>query len=170
MKNILTILVSFLLFVPALAQDDEPEQQDIQAQEKIKAARIAFITERLGLTPEEAEKFWPVYREFSMKRQEMKREFKVNQKQQDPKKTAEENQKDAIERGLKLKQRELDLEKEYSGKLLNTVPAHKVMALRQAEDDFRRILLDQIQKRQMLQQQRQRQLERNDKRLRQRNN
>ena len=170
MKNIVTILLSFILLVPALAQEEDLDKQDTKAQEKIKAARIAFITERLGLTPAEAEKFWPVYREFSNKRQEMKREFKMNQQKPDPNRTPEENQKEAIAEGLKLKQRELDLEKEYSGKLLDVVPAKKVVALRQAEDDFRKILLDQIQKRQMLQQQRQRQLDRNDKRLRQRNN
>lgn len=170
MKNILTLLISFFLLAPVLAQDEELTPQDLKAQEKIKAARIAFITERLGLTPDEAEKFWPVYREFSVKRQGIKKEFKDNRKNPDPKKTIEENEKESLELGLRLKQRELDLEKEYSGKLLNVVPAQKVMALRKAEDDFRKVLLDQIQKRQMLQQQRQRQIDRTDQRLKQRNN
>jgi hypothetical protein len=172
MKNIIIFLMGFLLAAPAFAQEQEEElaKQDSKAQEKIKASRIAFITERLGLTPAEAEKFWPVYREFSMKRQEIKKQFKDNRKNPDPKKTVEQNEKESLELGLKLKQQELDLEREYSGKLLNVVPAQKVMALRKAEDDFRKVLLDQIQKRQMLQQQRQRQLDRNDQRLRQRNN
>ena len=170
MKNFITLLVSLLLVAPMFAQEDELPKQDLKAQEKIKAARIAFITERMGLTPDEAEKFWPVYREFSMKRQEIKKQFKANRKNPDPIKTTEQNEKESIELGLTLKQLELDLEKEYSGKLLNVVPAHKVIALRKAEDDFRKVLLDQIQKRQMLQQQRQRQLDRNDQRLRQRNN
>lgn len=170
MKNILTLLLSILLIVPVLAQDEELGTQDLKAQEKIKAARIAFITERLGLTPEEAEKFWPVYREFTMKRQELKKEFKDNRQNPDPNKTVEQNEKESLELGLKLKQQELDLEKEYSGKLLKVVPAQKVMALRRAEDDFRKVLLDQIQKRQMLQQQRQRQLDRTEQRLKQRNN
>ncbi len=170
MKNIIILLMGFFLIVPVLAQEEDFAKQDPKAHEKIKAARIAFITERLGLTPDEAEKFWPVYREFSMKRQEIKKQFKENRKNPDPAKTIEQNEKESIELGLTLKQRELDLEKEYSGKLLNVVPAQKVMALRKAEDDFRKVLLDQIQKRQMLQQQRQRQLDRNDQRLRQRNN
>ncbi len=170
MKNIITLLMSLLLVAPLFAQEDELPKQDLKAQEKIKAARIAFITERLGLTPDEAEKFWPVYREFSMKRQEIKKQSKANRSKPDPAKTTEQNEKESLELGLSLKQHELDLEKEYSGKLLNVVPAHKVIALRKAEDDFRKVLLDQIQKRQMLQQQRQRQLDRNDQRLRQRNN
>lgn len=173
MKNMLTLLLSIFIITTVFAQDDEIEKidkQDLKAQEKIKAARIAFITERLGLTPDEAEKFWPVYREFSLKRQELRQQFKDQRKNPDPKKTIEQNEKDALELGLKLKQQELDLEKEYSGKLLKAVPAQKVMALRKAEDDFRRLLIDQIQKRQALQQQRQRQLDKNDERLRQRNN
>jgi hypothetical protein len=53
---------------------------------------------------------------------------------------------------------------------LKVVPAQKVMALRKAEDDFRKLLIDQIQKRQAMQQQRQKQLDKNDQRQRQRNN
>src|SRR5688572_3041495 len=170
MKKMMMILVAFFIAASAFAQEEEPAAVDPKAQKKIKAARIAFITERLGLTPAEAEKFWPVYREFSMKREELRQQYRDNRKNPDPNKTVEQNEKEALELGLKLKQRELDLEKEYSGKLLNTVPAQKVMALRGAEHDFRKLLIDQIQKRQMLQQQRQKQLDKNDQRLRQRNN
>jgi hypothetical protein len=170
MKKMMLILVSFFIAASVFAQDEEPAAVDPKAQEKIKAARIAFITERLGLTPAEAEKFWPVYREFSMKREDLRKQYRDTRKNPDPNKTVEQNEKEALDLGLKLKQNELDLEKEYSGKLLNVVPAQKVMALRKAENDFRKILIDQIQKRQMLQQQRQRQLDKSDQRLRQRNN
>lgn len=170
MKKIIIILLGFFIAANVVAQEEEPVIKDPKAQEKIKAARIAFITERLGLTPAEAEKFWPVYREFSLKREELRQQYRDNRKNPDPKKTVEQNEKDALELGLNLKQRELDLEKEYSSKLLNAVPAQKVMALRGAEHDFRKLLIDQIQKRQMMQQQRQKQLDKNDQRLRQRNN
>jgi hypothetical protein len=170
MKKIIIILLGFFIAANVVAQEEEPVVKDPKAQEKIKAARIAFITERLGLTPAEAEKFWPVYREFSLKREELRQQYRENRKNPDPKKTVEQNEKDALDLGLNLKQRELDLEKEYSGKLLNAVPAQKVMALRGAEHDFRKLLIDQIQKRQMMQQQRQKQLDKTDQRLRQRNN
>jgi hypothetical protein len=170
MKKIMILFVGLIITASVFAQDEEPVTVDPKAQEKIKAARIAFITERLGLTPAEAEKFWPVYREFSLKREDLRKQYRDNRKNPDPNKTVEQNEKEALDLGLKLKQNELDLEKEYSGKLLNVVPAQKVMALRKAENDFRKILIDQIQKRQMMQQQRQKQLDKNDQRLRQRNN
>ena len=62
MKKIIIILLGFFITAAAVAQEEEPVVRDPKAQEKIKAARIAFITERLGLTPAEAEKFRPVYR------------------------------------------------------------------------------------------------------------
>lgn len=169
MKKLMTLLLTFLFMVPIMAQEEEAIK-DPKAQEKIKAARIAYITERLGLTPEEAEKFWPVYREFSLKRQDLKQQYDVKRKNPDPKKTVEQNEKETIEYGLQLRQKELDLEKEYSGKLLNVVPAQKVMALRKVEEDFRNLLIKQIQQRQAMQQQRQLQRDRNDQRFRERNN
>ena len=72
------------------------------------------------------------------------------------------NEKENIEYGLQLRQKELDLEKEYSTKLLNVVPPQKVMALRGAEDDFRKLVIKQIQQRQVMQQQRQQQRDRNE--------
>jgi hypothetical protein len=169
MKKIIILLFTCLFMTSVMAQDEEVIK-DPKAQEKIKAARIAYITDRLGLTPEEAEKFWPVYREFSLKRQELKQQYDIKRKNPDPNKTVEQNEKETIEYGLQLRQKELDLEKEYSGKLLNVVPAQKVMALRKVEEDFRNLLIKQIQQRQVQQQQRQLQRDRNDQRFRQRNN
>lgn len=169
MKKLITLILC-LFSLAAFAQEEEMAKVDVKAQEKIKAARIAFITERLGLTPAEAEKFWPVYREFSMKRMELRQQFEQKRKNPDASKPTEQNEKEMIEFGLQLKQKELDLEREYSGKLLNTVPPQKVMALRQAEDDFRRLVIKQIQHRQNMQQQNQKQRERNEQRFKQRNN
>ena len=169
MKKIAYILLLMLIISPAWSQTDSPPRPDPKAQEKIKAARITFITERLGLTPAEAERFWPIYREFSMKREELRLQFDQARKTADPVKPQEQHEKELIELGLQLKQRELDLEKEYSGRILNVLPAQKLMALKTAEDDFRRLLIQQIQQRQ-IQEQRKEQQERNEQRLRQRNN
>lgn len=169
MKNIILLLFSLLFLTSAFAQEEEVVK-DPKAQEKIKAARIAFITERLGLTPEEAEKFWPVYREFSTKRIELKKQYEQKRNTPDPSKTPDQNEKENIEYGLQIRQRELDLEKEYSTKLLNVVPPQKVMALRGAEDDFRKLVIKQIQQRQNMQKQRQQQRNQNEQRLKLRNN
>ncbi len=164
MKSIITLLLGFILLVPAMAQDEEPVVKDPKALEKIKAARIAYITEKLSLTPAEAEKFWPIYNEFDKKREEIRLEGRIARKNPDPAKTQEDNQKDAIARQHQFRQKELDLEKDYSSKLLNVVSAQKVMSLRKTEKDFRDLLLRQIQQRQAVREQRQLQRDRKDQR------
>ncbi len=164
MKSIITFLLGFILLIPAMAQDEELPVKDRKAMEKIKAARIAYITERLGLTPAEAEKFWPIYNEFDNKREEIKHEARIVRKNPDPAKSAEENQKAAIAQQHEFRQKELNLEKDYSNRLLNVVSAQKVMTLPRAERDFRTLLLKRMQQQQALKEQRQQQRDRKDQR------
>jgi hypothetical protein len=155
------------MFLPAFAQDeevDEPvEQLDPKAREKIKAAHAAYITERLGLTAGEAEKFWPIYREYFEKRKETRQQLREARK-------AGKNDQEMLDLDLKIKQQELDLEKDYSGRLQKIITPQKLMNLRQAEKDFRRLLIRQIQQRQQHNQRRQEMRDRSQQRLQQRNN
>lgn len=152
--------------MPAFAQQDgEPEvaQQDPKAKEKIKAAHAAYITERLGLTPQEAEQFWPIYREYANKRQA------VRQQLRDARRDGKD-EKILLDLDLKIKQQELDLEKDYSGRLQKIITPQKLMNLKQAEGDFRKLLLRQIQQRNQNLERRQQQQDRSQRRLQQRNN
>ena len=46
--------------------------------EKIKAMKVSYITEKLNLTSEEAEKFWPIYNEYDAKMRDIHRAHKSN--------------------------------------------------------------------------------------------
>jgi hypothetical protein len=165
--KILPLFTFLILAFPALAQQDEevPEviQQDPKALSRIKAAHAAYITDRLALTPEEAEKFWPVYREYAQKRQEIRQQLR------EAKKNGADD-KSLLDLDLKVKQQQLDLEKDYSARFQKIVSPQKLLHLRQAEGDFRRVLLRQIQQRQQLQERRQLNRDRSQQRLQQRNN
>jgi hypothetical protein len=162
-----TLKIGILIFLtlPAFAQEEEAEvlQQDPKAQQKIKAAHAAYITERLELTPQEAEQFWPVYREYAAKRQTIRQQFR------DAKKSGQD-EKTLLDLDLKIKQQELDLEKDYSGRLQKVITPQKLMNLRQAEGDFRKLILRQIQRRNQNLDRRQQNQERTQRRLQQRNN
>lgn len=171
MKTFLRIALLWFVIMPAWAQEEDlPQAQDPKAKQKIQAARIAYITDQLALTPEEAEKFWPVYNEFAGKRQELQRQYREAKRNPDPSKTPEQNDKDLIELDLKLKQSELDLEKTYSGQLLKTISAQKLRTLQDVEKRFRQMILDQIQRRQQQRQRRENLRDRSQQRLQQRNN
>ncbi|WP_421752941.1 hypothetical protein [Croceimicrobium sp.] len=63
MKNI--IFLSSLLLFGFLAQ---AQPEDFK---KVEAYKTKFITEELDLSPEEAQKFWPVYNEYNKKLHEL---------------------------------------------------------------------------------------------------
>jgi hypothetical protein len=148
MKKIL-ILFLFSFTTSLLVAQEDDIVTDPAAREKIKAARAAYITERLELTTDEAEKFWPIYREYTEKRIDLFQQYRRAKKN-------ESDDTKLLEMGLDIKQKELDLEKEYSQQFVKIISAQKLVALRQAELDFKRLVLRQIKQRQSQRPRRQR--------------
>jgi len=163
MKAVFKIIFLSVMAISAFAQDEDlPQPQDQKVRDKIEAARIAYITDQLQLTPGEAEKFWPIYREFAEKRRGIRQQMRAA-RTTNPAQTDQE----AVDQQFKMKQQELDLEKDYSGRLLKVISAQKLRSLPQAERKFRQMILDQIQRRQM---QQERLRDRNQQQLQKRNN
>lgn len=171
MKKILIVGLCILSVVVAFAQDQpeiDPTAQDPKVQERIKNLRIAYISDKLGLTPEQAEKFWPVYRGFSDERKQLRMEFAKSRNELNAQNPTPQEQEQQVRLGLELRQRELDLEKDYSGRLMKIISAQQMLNLRKAEGDFQRMILQQVQQRRMMQQRNETIRERNQQ-LRQKN-
>lgn len=165
MKSVLIIVL--IAWTAAVSHAQEPEEipaaADPEVAARIDAARAAYITQRLGLTTDEAERFWPIYREFAGKRQELRQRYREARRQG-------ADEKALVDLGLQIRQQELDLEKDYSGRMMKVIPAQKLMRLRNAEQEFTRIILRQIQQRRNQIDRRQDIRERQQERLQQRNN
>lgn len=171
MKKLIKIVLFMILTLPVVAQDDDlPQETDPKVRDKVNAARVAYLTDQLGLTPGEAEKFWPVYNEFLEKRKSLHREYRHKKLNPDPKKSRDENDTELVDLGLKVKQQELDLEKDYSGRLLKVISAQKLRTLPDAEKRFRQMILNQIQRRQMQRERKDDLRDRSQQRLQHRNN
>lgn len=67
MKNFKIISIVFLLFALNTKAQPNPEKK-----EQIKALKVAFITNELSLTTDEATKFWPIFNAFDAKQQEIR--------------------------------------------------------------------------------------------------
>ncbi len=147
------LLIALFIFsnLASFAQDDDLQPESGlgggNARERIKAARAAYITNRLQLTTAESEKFWPIYNEYTQKRQDLKIQYRTA-------KLRGTDEKELVDLHLKLKQQEVDLEKDYSARLLTVISAEKLSQLRDAEQEFRRLLLRQIEQRQQQRKQR----------------
>lgn len=161
MRYILATILMCSLLTMGYAQKGKMKQQ-------IEAARIALITERLDLTPAEAEKFWPVYNEFTSQRRALRMNFREERGRISAEQLSENQRKEILQKEIDLKQKELNLEKEYSQKVLNVISTQQMMSLRTAERDFKRMLLERVQ--QSRGQQMQRQQLKQKEQLRKRNN
>jgi len=138
----LTILLVVILSFPTLAQPGDKR-------EDIESMKIAFLTRRLNLTPEEAKKFWPVYNQFSEElksvretRNKAGRDVKDNFQQM----TDKEIEK-VVDGDISYRQQELDILKKYNAQFKQTLPMRKVALLYRAEEDFKKELLERIKER-----------------------
>src|SRR5210317_1725407 len=112
MKKIILILSIALIYGTGMAQGDQGSPQA-----KLEAARIALITERLDLSPAQAQQFWPVYNQFARERRMIQEQYRDTRRQYDLKNLSEEEGKRLMNAGLDTKQKVLDLEKVYSDRL-----------------------------------------------------
>ncbi|XOV95118.1 MAG: hypothetical protein ACFHWX_10485 [Bacteroidota bacterium] len=136
MKNITTLLI-FIASFQAFGQS--PEVLD-----KIESAKIALITQRLELTPNQAEKFWPIYREYSEKQRNIHKEFQDLRRDYRPNTATEEQSKALIDKGLEIKERMINLDKQYSDRMLTVINNRQLLRLREAENDFRQELMRRL--------------------------
>lgn len=113
--------------------------------QKIETYKIGFITEKLNLTPQEAQKFWPVYNEYQAKKQDLRKSMTGKYKDYRLSKEATEKQaSELIDSSLNEMQANLDLAKDYYGKLKAILPPQKIVLLFNAERQFRRELLQRL--------------------------
>lgn len=112
-------------------------------QDKIEALKVSFITQKVDMTTQEAQSFWPVYNEYSDKIKLARRNFRGQYGAVTEFKTDKEAE-DYLNAELKLKQTELDLNKEYFEKFRKILGSKKTAALRLAEDEFKKEIIKTI--------------------------
>ena len=140
--TLVLVLASIQFSVDSKAQDND----DNINVSKIQAQRVAFFTERLNLTPAEAEKFWPIYNEYDAKRAKLNAEesrlinlFKENKSSM----TDKEIDND-IKKIFETRKAITALNEEYYQKFRQALPARKVMKLIITETQFRVWLLNKL--------------------------
>lgn len=152
---VLAVLVTTIhAQAPAQGQSDRQwrfeDQGDRQWRfEDMKAKRAAFFTERIGLTPREAERFWPVYNtlesekeKLNVRRRKLFQSTKVNNngvKVPDFEKISDEM--------IDIKVKEVNLEKLYHEKFKKILSPEKMLKYYQVEVDWGKELLKQFQRR-----------------------
>jgi hypothetical protein len=146
-RFITAVLFSLFIFTGAGFAQEETDMQD--RKENIETMKIAFITKKLDLTPQEAQKFWPVYNQYNDKAKELRKK-----RRQDNRETrmnfdelSDKEIEQAIDNDMTYRQKELDLQKEYHEKFKAVLPVKKVAKLYAAEEQFKIVLINKLKDR-----------------------
>jgi hypothetical protein len=134
------LTIIFLLFfsITALAQPDH------KMKERIKAQKIAFITEQLDLTPEEAQKFWPIYNAHDTEIEMLRINGREKRRNLNLETISDLEAKKALSDLLAFEEEQQKLKKDLVESLLNVIPAKKIIELMRVEREFDRKLLERI--------------------------
>ncbi|MBD8487265.1 hypothetical protein IFO69_00755 [Echinicola sp. CAU 1574] len=136
MKKLSLILLLGMLSLSVYAQRRNEPAYD---QEKLEAAKIAFITQRLDIKPDQATKFWPLYNQFEEKRRNIFKKMR-SQSRVDKEDLTDEKAQELIASKLATQQELLDLEKEYIAKFAKALSPKQAYLLQEADRDFVRHL------------------------------
>ena len=119
-----------------------------EKREKVKALKVAYITEQLELTTDEAQKFWPISNAFDDKQGELRHEkMKSILDRFKPGNVEKLSEKDASNSLIQMEKIEEDLfnlKKKFIKDLQSVISAKKIIKLKKAEEDFNRELLKQM--------------------------
>jgi hypothetical protein len=114
--------------------------------ESVESFKIAFITKRLDLTPEQAEKFWPIYNQYTDDLKALReKNTKVLQYVYINIETMTDNElENIVSQELAFRQNELDITKKYIPQFKSVLPIRKVLKLFKAEEDFKKELIKRM--------------------------
>lgn len=124
------LILSFVCFAAIAGAQDAPAPDGPEKkQQDIEALKVAFISKELDLTPDEAQKFWPVYNQYE---KEIAGAVKGNE--------------DVLDRDEKV----LNIRKKYKDQFSKVLGnQQRVNQLFNAQNKFRKLLIRALQQRQM---------------------
>jgi len=141
-------LLAFILLITTTLSFSQNGRLLKQKKEQVKSIKVAYITNELNLTPDEATKFWPLYNEFEEKQNQIRREkLKAHLNRIDNADFDNLSEKEATTLLTQMESSEDELHllrKKFTANLKNVLPATKILKLKKAEDGFNKKLLQQI--------------------------
>ncbi len=139
MRNLI-LLIAVLFSVAGRVQAQGPERP----RERMEAMRTAFITNKLDLTPEEAQQFWPIYNQMDAERRKLQQKYRPE--------TAVAGMNDAeaekfLQAHFTMEEEMVKLKKEYYLRLKKTIAIRKLAMLPRIEHEFRQELVATLRER-----------------------
>jgi hypothetical protein len=125
------------LSLTALAQDNDNNQKPDGS--RLEALKIGYLSKKLNLTPEEAEKFWPVYNQYSGEIRNVRIDAKQNKEEE-----------------IVTEEKILNIRKKYNGEFAKALSPQRVDQFFRAEKEFGAFVTKEIMQRRNMRMQQQR--------------
>lgn len=143
MRNFYTlfILITLSLFCHPPASKAQ-QGSDSEIKDRIRAAEIAYLAQKLDLTPDEAQKFWPLYNQYTKEVEILIAERRKRNK------VPQTNLQPADDKELGYERRMLDIKTHYSQEFQKVLPPAKAGVVFRSEREFRNQLIRTMKDRQ----------------------
>jgi hypothetical protein len=144
--NTLLTLLFIIAGITALAQRGPGYGRMQDQREKIEAHKVAYITDKLDLTPEEAQIFWPLYNANRDKIEKEQAAFRSKYRlaDMDLDDISDEAATERLDAQLEHEQKMLDMRKAFNKELKKILPPQKILKLIQAEQQFKVELMKKV--------------------------
>jgi len=139
-----TLFISIIMLSQMMVYAQRTEERSAQKMERMQAQKVAFFTNKLNLTVQEAEVFWPVYNEYNDKRQALK---KSNSWKGQTQELTDDEANKLLDDILDLKEKDFAIQKEYLYKFKEVLPSQKVVRLYKLERRFKDEIIRNIEDR-----------------------
>ncbi|MCK5029232.1 MAG: hypothetical protein KAR57_06330 [Bacteroidales bacterium] len=140
-KYIILLFITFTITFSAQAQESKSDKE-----QEIKSQKIAFFTDKMGLTPEEAQVFWPVYNDYWAKKNKIiaDRKDKMTYFADHSENMNNDEMVQYADRYIRYEMELAELLDEYHIKFKKVLPIEKVMKIYLADYEFKTYLLKKI--------------------------
>lgn len=139
MKKLLqAILILFVTYTSAWSQQGRPPM------ERIHAAKMAYITDRLHLSMEQSGSFIPLYNEYEQEIRNTRMSFFDKYKGTNPDMADDATARQAVDDNLDYQQQVIDIKRRYNDRFLKIISPQQLSDLYKSEREFKQMLMQRL--------------------------
>ena len=133
-KWMILAILSFVATAGLLAQPNKKQ--------RINAAKVAYITDRLKFTEKESAAFWPIYNRFEEEKKAINQKYSVKD---DPDWMPDTQAEQAMLDRLQMEEDLTKLKRAYYWEFKKAIPPSKIAMLTKAEREFKKMVRNRMQ-------------------------
>lgn len=140
------IIITSLLFSLCLGSLWSQEQRPSgELRQRLEAMKVAFITEKIGLSPEQAQQFWPLYNDYQDQQKAVRQKYKPQKRLQ---LMSDAELKTHLLNSLEQEAELLTLKRTFFETAQSSISIRQIVLLREAEKEFNKEVLRRMVERQ----------------------